>query len=165
MRRNALAAFSPVEPGYLQPDRRDDYLSVALPRPAEACFSLFCDAERIPEWLNTVRYSVITERDRQGRARRVSFMASLKRASIGYSLRYRYRREELRVAWATSDTSSMRIRGFAQFQALGEKACLMTYCLDVDLGQVLPAFEDDSFQAHAASATLNDFRDFVLRTI
>jgi hypothetical protein len=39
----------------------------------------------------------------------------------------------------------------------------MTYALDLSLGRGMPRFDDAAFAAHATSASLNDFRDFVLR--
>lgn len=167
MRRHAFALATRPGPGEVpRTEREDDLLTVALPRPAPDCYALFADIERTPEWLRVIRSAVVTERDRHARPRRVAFLARLKRATIGYSCLYRYRADDLRVAWTTVDGASIRVRGHAQFQALGGKACLMTYRLEVDLGSNgLPAFDDALFDAHASSATLSDFRDFVIRTL
>lgn len=143
------------------------YLSVALPRLADDCYALFCDVERIPEWLKVVRSAVVTTRDLKHRARDVAFLARLERATVGYTCRYRYHAAERRLAWATSRDSSICVQGFAQFTPLGDKACLMTYSLDLDLGEAgaLPNWSDPMFEGHAASATMSDFRDFVMRAL
>lgn len=143
------------------------YLSIALPRPADDCYDLFCEVERIPEWLTVVRSAVVTKRDSKGRARDVAFLARLEGATVGYTCRYRYAPIDRRVAWATADEASICVQGFAQFEPLGERACLLTYSLDLDLGAAgaLPAWGDPMFAGHAASATMSDFRDFVLRTL
>jgi uncharacterized membrane protein len=144
---------------------RADWLSVTLPRAADLCYELFCDVERIPQWLTVVRSAIVVDRDHLGRPREVSFQASLHRATIGYTCRYRYHLKDRRVAWSTRDDTKLRIRGFAQFQPLGETACLMTYALDVDLGSLLPTWTDPQFNEHAPSSALADFRDFVSRMI
>ena len=71
-----------------------------------------------------------------------------------------------RVSWATPEGAQIRVQGFAQFQILTPRSCLMTYLLDVDRGEVgLPEWGDPVFASHAPSATLGDFRDFAIRKI
>lgn len=139
-----------------------DWLTVSLPRSAGACYALFSDVERIPEWLRVVASAVVTERHADGRARRVAFQASLRRATIGYTCSYRWRPDELWVAWSTSPRASIVVRGSAQFQPVAPNACLMTYSLDLRVGRGLPPFMDLSFANHASSATLADFRAFAI---
>lgn len=143
------------------------FLSIALPKPADACYALFCDAERIPEWLSVVRSVVVTSRDHRGRARDVAFLARLQRATLGYTCRYRYDASDRHVSWATPSDATILIQGFSQFAPLGERACLMTYSLDLDLGEegALPAWSDPFFEGHAASSTMHDFRDFAIRVL
>src|SRR5262245_18600017 len=142
-----------------------DWLTVSLPHAADACYELFCDVERVPTWLSVVHSAVVTERDDEDRARRVAFMASLRRASIGYTCSYRYRPDELRCSWTTSPRSSIVVRGSAQFQPVAANACLLTYALDLRVGRGLPPFADPTFAAHASSATLADFREFAIRML
>ena len=142
-----------------------DWLTVSLPRAAEACYTLFCDAERVPDWLPAVSSAVVTERDDMGRPLRVAFQASLRRASIGYTCGYRYRADDLRVSWSTSPRSSIVVRGTAHFQAVAPNACLMTYGLDLRVGRGLPPFADATFANHASSATLAEFRAHAIRSL
>ncbi|HKA88882.1 MAG TPA: hypothetical protein VKE22_14535 [Haliangiales bacterium] len=137
-------------------------ISVSLPRNAADCYRLFCDIGRTPDWLRVVRSAMVTERDAEGRPRRVAFLARLRRATIGYTLHYRYRARDLRVAWGTPIRSKIRVHGFAQFAPLGDASCLMTYGLELDK-RGLPPWGDSHFEAHAPSAVAADFRDFVLR--
>jgi uncharacterized membrane protein len=142
---------------------RADFLSVALPRPADDCYALFSEIERTPEWLRILRSAVVTQRDQRRRATAVAFQASLERATIGYTCFYRYHASERRVYWSTANGASIKITGFAQFQSLTTEACMMTYGVDLDLGdQYLPAWADPVFARNAASATMNDFRDWVV---
>jgi hypothetical protein len=161
----ALALASEHHETSAQFDLDGDWLSVALPRPAEWCFALFADIERTPEWLSIVRCAVVTERDLIERPRKVAFLCSLQRATVGYTLTYRYRSADCRIAWSTPRRSSLKVRGSVQFQPLSSQACLMTYCLDLAFGRGLPRFEDAAFAAHATSATMHDFRDYVMRAL
>jgi ribosome-associated toxin RatA of RatAB toxin-antitoxin module len=142
------------------------HISTALPRSAEECYALFCEIERIPEWLTIVRSALVTRRDERRRAREVAFLARLERATVGYTCHYKYQPTARRVEWSTAPDASIRISGHAQFGSLGTRACLMTYHLDLDLGDAgLPVWSDPMFEGHAASASLSDFRDFVLRAL
>jgi uncharacterized membrane protein len=142
------------------------HLAVALPRPAIACYALFCDVERIPAWLGVVRCVHVTRRDHENRAQDVAFLCRLERATIGYSCRYEYAVAERHVRWSTRPGTAIQVRGAATFHPLGAEACLMTYELDIDLGAPgLPAFCDPLFDGHAPSASLADFRDYVLRVL
>jgi uncharacterized membrane protein len=140
-----------------------DWLSVTLPRSADSCYSLFSDVARTPEWLSILRSATVTERDHRGRPRAVAFLCSLRRASVGYTLSYKFVRAERRVTWTTRPRSSLRVRGAAHFQPLGPSSCLMTYGLDLSFGGGALHFDDVAFSSHPTSATLADFRDFVLR--
>jgi uncharacterized membrane protein len=157
------AAYAPATTvGVATP--RDNYQQIALTRPADPCYELFCDVERIPEWLAVVRSAMVTSRDARGRASEVAFLARLEHATIGYSCKYRYHTRDRRIAWRTPEGSRITIGGFAEFQPLGDKACMMTYSLDLDLPG-LPEWSDPFFAGHAASATLSDFRDYVTRAL
>src|SRR5262249_42204314 len=131
-----------------------DWLTIVLPRSADACYRLFCDVRRIPEWLPVVSTAVVTRRDADGRARRVAFQASLQRATLGYSCIYRYQAEERSIAWGTPTRGAIVVRGMAQFQPLAVDSCLMTYALELRLGRSLPTFADKSFASHASSTAL-----------
>jgi hypothetical protein len=155
-----LAHAVPTAIGHLVPP--PEHLSVALPRDPDLCFELFCDIDRIPEWLAVVRTAQATMRDPEGRAREVAFLGRLEHATIGYSCRYRYGTR--RVQWSTSPGATLRVEGYAAFSPLGDKACLMTYALETHFGS-LPPWADPTYASHPASASLGDFRDFVLRTL
>lgn len=141
-----------------------EWLSIALPRPADACYELFCRVERIPEWLKVVRSATIVRRDGRDRPIEAAFLATLHRATVGYTCHYRYDDRRRFVTWSTAAGRSVRVAGFSQFSPLGQESCLMTYGLDLDLGH-LPGWSDSNFSGHAASATMSDFRDYVIRIL
>jgi hypothetical protein len=142
-----------------------DWLTVSLPRAAEACYGLFCEIERVPDWLSAVSSAVVTQRDDMGRPIRVAFQASLRRATVGYTCAYRYRADDLRISWSTSPKSSIVVRGTAHFHPVSDGACLLTYGLDLRVGRGLPPFADPTFANHASSATLADFRQYAIRSL
>jgi len=137
-----------------------DWHTVVLPRGADDCYRLFCDVRRVPEWLPVVATAVVTQRDAAGRAKKVAFQASLKRATIGYSCLYRYRPDERMVAWSTPARASILVRGMAQFQPLAPSSCMMTYALGLGVDRNLPPFADATFASHASSAALAAFAAF-----
>jgi uncharacterized membrane protein len=143
-----------------------EWLSIAFPRAAEDAYDLFCEVERTPEWLAVLRSAVVTRRDRKGRPRDVAFMARVEHGAVGYTCVYEFDDARRRVTWSTCEGAQIRVQGFAQFQALAPRSCMMSYLLDVDLGGAgLPGWADPVFASHAASATLADFRDFAIRKI
>jgi uncharacterized membrane protein len=142
-----------------------DWLSVVLPRSADACYALFCDIERTPEWVPVLATAAVTDRGRGGRARKVAFQARLERATIGYSCVYRYDRGGRQIAWATPPRSGLGVRGMARFQPIADAACLATYALDVRVDEHLPRFADPAYALHASSATLAGFRAFAERVL
>jgi uncharacterized membrane protein len=146
-------------------DAQGDWLSVTLARSAPVCYDAFCDLERTPEWLTILCSAVVIDRDRHDRPLRVAYLCRLDRATIGYTLTYRYEPDERRIAWSTSPSSSIIVRGSAHFQELSARSCLMTYALDLTLPERMPQFEDKGFSYHAASAVIGDFRDFVVRKL
>ncbi len=138
-------------------------MSVSLPTSAEHAFELFCDSERIHEWMTIVRSSRVIARNQNGRPTRTSFIAQRERSSMGYTLYYDYDEQALRVNWMTGALSSMRLNGYAYFTNLKEGRCMMHYELDVDAATPAPQWKDPMYNGHPASAVLCDFRDYVTR--
>ncbi len=138
-------------------------LSTTLTIPAERAYQLFCDSERVPEWMAVVRSSRIVERTTDGRAQRTAFIARLERASVGYTLAYTYDDDALTLLWSTAKDASMFVAGRARFLALGPRACMMHYELELRSNTSLPAWGDAMYEGHPASSVLSDFREFVGR--
>jgi ribosome-associated toxin RatA of RatAB toxin-antitoxin module len=142
-------------------------LTTTLPRPARACYELFCDVSRVPAWLSVVRSAQVVRRDAEERPLEVAFLARLEGATVGYTCRYVYAADRLRVGFATSARARIRVAGFAEFEPLGDTACLVSYALELGLGAsgALPAWGDPLLENHATSTSLGDFRDYVLRAL
>jgi hypothetical protein len=106
----------------------------------------------------------VLEKNADGRPERVAFLAQLDRATIGYTLQYRYKERELAASWHTPEDAMTIVSGRVQFLPLGDRACLMQYSLILELPEgALPTWEDPFFDGHAASAVINDFRDYINR--
>jgi uncharacterized membrane protein len=153
-----LAHAGAVEPI----EQQSAQLASTLPVPAGAAYTLFADPTRIPEWLSVVHSARVLVR-RLGRATRVAFLARMDRASIGYSLDYRYDDARLAVAWSTASDASIRVAGSALFEPLGARACLMRYRLELRTPR-LARWIDPFFDSHAGSAVVHDFREYLRRT-
>ena len=135
-----------------------------LPRSASTCYEIFCDVERMPEWMGILRSVAIHSCYRDGRARNVGFLATLRRASVGYTLIYTYRECDLRVAWCPIAGAGMSAGGWAQFHPVSVDSCVLVCDLWLDPGGALSGWDDPIFDAHAALATVVKFRDFVTKT-
>ena len=139
-------------------------LTTPIPRPARDCYELFCDVTRMPEWVAVLKSAVVEARNVSGRPGTVSFLASFTRATIGYTLLYRYNERELGVTWKNRN-EGLHIEGWAQFIPLGNNTTLLSYELTLDCRGVLADWADPFFQGHAASTVMNDFREFATRVL
>lgn len=129
-------------------------------------YEVFCDVEKIPRWVSVVRSVRILEVNPRGRALRAAFLANLSRASIGYTLQYRYDEAARSVSWWMPSQPEMRVGGRAKFDPLGQRACLVHYELLLDLPRgALPPWGDPYFDGHAPSTVLGDFRDYLRRHV
>jgi uncharacterized membrane protein len=136
-------------------------LASTLPVPAGVAYALFSDPGRVPEWLSVVHSARVLARS-LGRPRRVAFLARMNRASVGYSLDYRYDDAGLAVRWSTAPGASIRVAGDARFEPLGARACMMRYRLELRTPR-LARWIDPFFDSHAASAVVHDFREYLRR--
>ncbi len=142
----ALPEFQPVRSN----------LKASLPSGAHHAYDLFCDSERVHEWLGTVRSSRVIARYHCGRAKRTAYVAVCGRTSMGYTLHYEYDDYNLLVRWVSAPNSHASIRGSAQFQAVDRRVCTMRYKLDLDSDTPI-------YNRHPASLAIKEFRDFVSR--
>lgn len=138
-------------------------LSAALPVSAKEAYDLFCDSERIHEWMGVVRSSRVLSRKACGRPDSTAFLARLERSSMGYTMRYDYDDASLTVRWCNGQNSSTRISGTAQFTDTGSGSCMMHYELDMESDTSLPAWGDPMYNGHPAASVISDFREFVTR--
>jgi uncharacterized membrane protein len=137
-------------------------VSTTLPLSAPAAYAIFADAMKIPRWLPIVQSARVLTRDRDGRAARVSFMRTLERGSLGYTLEYRYDTAAFEVSWTTLPSSNIVLSGEARFMPLSGRACMMLYRLALELPIVDDALHCD-LDRHPASVVVAEFREHLRR--
>lgn len=161
------AAAVPLAP--LSPWTTDDDLDVApittevsatLPVGAGTAFEAFADVTRTPRWLSIVQSARIVRVDDHGRPLVVAFLARMERATIGYSLHYRWDATDLRVSWSTPEGGSVHITGDVRFTPLSSRACLMHYRLCLEM-PVEGEWANASFEGNAAAAVASEFREYL----
>ncbi len=138
--------------------------TTTLPVSAPRAFELFAECGRVPEWLSIVRSAHVFDRDKAGRATRVSYLASVDRGLLGYTLRHTYDPDRLTAHFRTNVDAALSVVGSARFAALGSSACLMEYELSVRV-PIAEAWADPFFDSHAGSAVVHAFRDFTKRGV
>jgi hypothetical protein len=140
-------------------------ITARIPRPADLCYRLFCDIERLGEWLTVVGSVAARRRDAGGRAVEVAFTANLLRASIAYALVYEYRDDRREVLWSVSESGSgmQKLAGSARFTPDGAEACVMRYALVAEKAPHLPRWADSFFGAQPAETVVMDFGAWVER--
>jgi len=141
-----------------------DWITTTLPVCALVGYERFAAVEETANWLPVVRSARVLSRYPNGRPRRVSFIAQLERASIGYQLEYEFDDEALTVQFTTPPDANVKVTGWARFSPLGHYACMLEYQLSVDRGG-LPMWRDRFYEGHAPSAVLYHFRDHIHRLV
>jgi uncharacterized membrane protein len=137
-------------------------VSATLPVGARTAFEAFADVAQTPRWLSVVQSARVVRADETGRPLVVAFLARLERATIGYSLTYRWDPTDLSIAWSTPEGATVNISGDIRFTPLSARASLMHYRLTLEL-----PFETEwtnaSFGGNAAAAVASDFREHLRR--
>jgi hypothetical protein len=148
------------------PELGSQLLTSTLPLSATAAYEMFCEIDRVPEWLSVARSARVLEWDDMDRPLRVAFRAEVQRGLVGYTLHYTYCSDRLEVSWTTHSSCGTKVAGSARFTPLGPKACMIHYELIDDLaGGKLPEWDDPFFESHAASAVVAGFRDWIKRQL
>jgi uncharacterized membrane protein len=166
-----MHAVAPVALAPLSPWTADDELGIApittevsatLPVGAGTAFEAFADIAQTPRWMSIVQSARVARVDDNGRPSVVAFLARLERATIGYSLSYRWDPTDLTVSWSTPDGATVHISGDARFTPLSARACLLHYRLTLEL-----PFESEwasvGFGGNAAAAVASEFREHLRR--
>ena len=155
---DALVAPEPTLVAIVLPEFRPirNNLKASLPSGAHHAYDLFCDSERVHEWLGPVCSSRVIARYHCGRAKRTAYVAQCGHSSMGYTLHYEYDDYNLLVRWVSAPNSRASIAGSAQFQAVGQRVCTMHYKLTLQSDTPI-------YNRHPAAVAVKEFRDFVSR--
>ena|SRR5688500_9672673 len=156
----ALAPLSPWTDDAIDVAPITTEVSATLPVGAGTAFEAFADVARTPAWLSIVQSARVARTDDQGRPQVVAFLARLERATIGYSLQYRWDPARLAVAWSTPEGGSVLIAGDARFTPLSARACLLHYRLSLEM-PFDTEWANASFGGNAAAAVASEFREYL----
>jgi uncharacterized membrane protein len=154
--RAPLSPWTPDEDLEIAPITTE--VSATLPVGAGTAFEAFADIAQTPRWLSVVQSARVVKKDENGRPLVVAFLARLERATIGYSLTYRWDPTDLSIAWSTPDGATVHIGGDIRFTPLSSRACLMHYRLTMEL-PFETEWSNASFGGNAAAAVASDFRE------
>ncbi len=131
-----------------------------IARDADTCFRLFCDLERLPEWVRGVARVVPLEVDEHQRPTLVRFISMPARASVSYSLRYTYYEDERRVCWQPADREERSIAGEAVIVPLGEDRCELRYALTSWNAASLPMWARAALKEDNPQSAVDAFQRF-----
>jgi uncharacterized membrane protein len=110
--------------------------SVEVDAPIERCFEIAANIEAAPEWQGSLQDVEVLERDGDKRATLVETKSDAKVKSVRALLRFSYD-EPTRIEWVQEKGETKSLRGWWNFEDLGEGRTRATYALETDPGRVL----------------------------
>jgi uncharacterized membrane protein len=110
--------------------------TVEIDAPIERCFEIAADIENAPEWQGSLRDVEVLERDKYKRAELVETESDAKVKTVKARLRFSYE-EPTRITWVQEKGDTKALKGWWDFEDLGEGRTQATYGLDVDPGRML----------------------------
>ncbi|MGH2838238.1 MAG: type II toxin-antitoxin system RatA family toxin [Thermoleophilaceae bacterium] len=110
--------------------------SVEVEAPIERCFEIAANIEAAPEWQGSLQDVEVLERDADKRATLVETKSDAKVKSVRALLRFSYR-EPTRIEWVQEKGDTKALRGWWDFEDLGDGKTRATYALETDPGRVL----------------------------
>ena len=110
--------------------------SVEVEAPIERCFEIAANIEAAPEWQGSLQDVEVLERDGDKRATLVETKSDAKVKSVRALLRFSYD-EPTRIEWVQEKGETKSLRGWWDFEDLGEGRTRATYALETDPGRVL----------------------------
>jgi uncharacterized membrane protein len=110
--------------------------SVEIDAPIERCFEIAADIENAPEWQGSLRDVEVLERDAERRPELVETESDAKVKTVKARLRFSYA-EPTGITWQQEKGDTKALRGWWDFEDLGEGRTRATYGLEVDPGRML----------------------------
>ena len=134
---------------------------ILVDAPPELCYEVICDFESYPEWVRDLKRVEVSERDKGGRARHITFHAMAMGRSTTYVLEYDYESEPLRIVWKLLEGDLVKqLDGEYRFVPAPDEEgkTLLTYSLTVDLVVPVPGYVRRRAEARILQAALEGFR-------
>jgi uncharacterized membrane protein len=110
--------------------------SVEVDAPIERCFEIAANIDAAPEWQGSLQDVDVLERDDEKRATLVETKSDAKVKSVRALLRFSYD-EPTRIEWVQEKGETKSLRGWWEFEDLGDGRTRATYALETDPGRVL----------------------------
>jgi len=110
--------------------------TVEIDAPIERCFEIAADIENAPEWQGSLRDVEVLERDAERRPELVETESDAKVKNVKARLRFSYA-EPTGITWQQEKGDTKALRGWWNFEDLGEGRTRATYGLEVDPGRML----------------------------
>jgi len=110
--------------------------SVEIDAPIERCFEIAADIAGAPEWQGSLKDVEVLERDANKRAELVETESDAKVKTVKARLRFSYN-EPTGITWDQEKGDTKSLRGWWNFEDLGDGRTRATYGLDVDPGRML----------------------------
>jgi uncharacterized membrane protein len=110
--------------------------TVEIDAPIERCFEIAADIENAPEWQGSLKDVEVLERDKYKRAELVETESDAKVKTVKARLRFSYE-EPTRITWVQEKGDTKALKGWWDFEDLGEGRTRASYGLDVDPGRML----------------------------
>lgn len=110
---------------------------IVVARSPQECFDALVDFETYPRWQSGVRACEVRDRDRDGRASRVSFQVDANVRSMAYTLDYSYESPHL-VTWRFVEGDVEDVDGEFVLEDRGDGTTLATCVLRIEPGKSMP---------------------------
>jgi uncharacterized membrane protein len=110
--------------------------SVEIDAPIGRCFEIAANIEGAPEWQGSLQDVEVLERDESRRAVLVETKSDAKVKSVRALLRFSYD-EPTKIEWVQEKGDTKALRGWWDFEDLGDGRTRATYALETDPGRVL----------------------------
>ena len=110
--------------------------TVEIDAPIERVFEIAADIQNSPEWQGSLKDVEVLEKDADKRASVVETESDAKVKRVKARLRFSYD-EPTGITWVQEKGDTKSLRGWWNFEDLGDDRTRATYGLDVDPGRML----------------------------
>jgi coenzyme Q-binding protein COQ10 len=131
--------------------------TMEIATPAQACFDVLTDYERLPEWQPNVRSCQVLSRDAQGRGRDVAYEVDARVRTVRYRLRHDYD-EPHRIGSTYLGGDFRHFEGHYELEDR-PRGCLVLLRVAIDPGLRLPGPVVRLVNEAVMGRALNELRD------
>jgi carbon monoxide dehydrogenase subunit G len=110
--------------------------SIEIAAPADRCFAIAADVDRVPEWHGAMTHVEVLERNGDGRATVVESEIDATVARVRVRLRFSYD-EPRGLHWTRESGDLHSLLGSWRFEERGDSLTLATYALEIGVGRRL----------------------------